>query len=139
MSVVTLSFDNGPEPDVTPGVLDVLQRRNIRASFFVVGSKLCVPGRRVIAERAAAERHWIGNHTFSHSTPFGQCEDANAPEEEIGRTQVLIGNLASPQRWFRPFGRGGELGAHLLSPAARRWRTSTASSARSWTKEAVSG
>ena len=123
MSVVTLSFDNGPEPDVTPGVLDVLQRRNIRASFFVVGSKLCVPGRRVIAERAAAEGHWIGNHTFSRSTPLGQCEDPNAPEEEIGRTQVLIGNLASPQRWFRPFWRGGELGAHLLSPAALDYLT----------------
>src|SRR6266536_3019669 len=102
MSVVTLSFDNGPEPDVTPGVLGVLHRRNIRASFFVVGSKLCVPGRRVIAERAAAEGHWIGNHTFSHSTPLGQCEDPNAPEEEIGRTQALIGDLASPQRLVSP-------------------------------------
>jgi peptidoglycan-N-acetylglucosamine deacetylase len=90
----------------------------IRASFFVVGSKLCMPGRRVIAERAAAEGHWIGNHTFSHSTPLGQSEDPNAPEEEIGRTQELIGDLASPQRWFRPFGRGGELGVHLLSRAA---------------------
>jgi peptidoglycan/xylan/chitin deacetylase (PgdA/CDA1 family) len=118
MFVVTLSFDNGPEPDVTPGVLDVLRRRGIRASFFVVGSKLCMPSRRGIAERASAEGHWIGNHTFSHSVPLGLCEDPNAPEAEIGRTQELIGDLASPQCWFRPFGRGGELGTHLLSRAA---------------------
>ena len=34
---LTLSFDNGPEPEITPGVLNVLSRRGVRATFFVIG------------------------------------------------------------------------------------------------------
>jgi len=66
---LTLSFDNGPTPDITPLVLDVLARRGFKSTFFVIGEKL---GRhRALAERAHAEGHWIGNHTWSHSLPFG--------------------------------------------------------------------
>ena len=61
---LTLSFDNGPEPDVTPSVLDVLAARNIQTTFFVIGSKLQDPERRALSERAREEGHWIGNHTL---------------------------------------------------------------------------
>ena len=37
---LTLTFDNGPDPETTPLVLDVLERRSIRTTFFVVGRKL---------------------------------------------------------------------------------------------------
>lgn len=112
---VTLSFDNGPEPDVTPGVLDVLAQNDIRASFFVLGRKLAQPGRRELAARAVAEGHWIGNHTYTHETPLGLLTDADAAEREIGRTQALIGDLTHPDRFFRPFGGQGRIGPHLLS------------------------
>ncbi|MFC3125524.1 polysaccharide deacetylase family protein [Pseudoroseomonas globiformis] len=59
--IVTLSFDNGPEPEVTPAVLDVLRARDVPATFFLLGQKLAA--HRAIAERAKAEGHWIGNHT----------------------------------------------------------------------------
>lgn len=118
MARITLSFDNGPSEETTPHVLDVLARRAIRASFFVVGEKLADPRARRQAERAKAEGHWIGNHTWSHSTPLGELADPDVPEREIGRTQALLGDLASPERWFRPFGGGGRLGPHLLSRAA---------------------
>ena len=52
---VTLTFDNGPEPAVTPRVLDVLGLVDIKATFFVLGSKLADPERRAIAKRAHAE------------------------------------------------------------------------------------
>jgi hypothetical protein len=68
---VTLSFDNGPEPEATPRVLDVLARRGIPASFFVIGAKLADPARRSLCERAQAEGHWIGNHTTTHAGPLG--------------------------------------------------------------------
>ncbi|MAN79558.1 MAG: polysaccharide deacetylase [Rhodospirillaceae bacterium] len=115
MRDVTLTFDNGPEPDVTPGVLDVLARAGVPASFFVLGHKIADPARRKLAERAAAEGHWIANHTYSHDTPLGNLPGADVPETEIGRTQALIGDLAHPDRFFRPFGGGGALGPHLLS------------------------
>ena len=116
---VTLTFDNGPEPDATPGVLDVLRRRGLRATFFVVGSKLADPARRALAERAHAEGHWIGNHGFTHSGPLGARHDPGHAEAEIGRTQALIGNLSHPDRLFRPVGGGGRIGPHLLSREAR--------------------
>lgn len=116
---VTLSFDNGPEPEVTPVVLDVLAATRIRASFFVLGHKLAMPGRRALAERALVEGHWIGNHTYSHSTPLGLSTAPDSAEAEIGRTEALIGDLAHPDRLFRPFGGGGRLGPHLLSPSVR--------------------
>lgn len=115
MRDVTLTFDNGPEPDVTPGVLDVLARTEVLASFFVLGKKIADPARRKLAERAAAEGHWIANHTYSHETPLGNLPGRDVPEAEIGRTQALIGDFAHPDRLFRPFGGGGALGPHLLS------------------------
>ena len=63
MARVTLSFDNGPHPELTPRILDVLARRRVPASFFVLGSAMAVPEKRLAAERAHAEGHWIGNHT----------------------------------------------------------------------------
>ena len=111
---LTLSFDNGPEPETTPQVLDVLGRRGIKTTFFVIGGKLADPARRALAARAHAEGHWIGNHTYTHTVPLGLQPDPDAAEHEITRTQALIGDLAHPQRWFRPFGGGGNLDDRLL-------------------------
>jgi peptidoglycan/xylan/chitin deacetylase (PgdA/CDA1 family) len=112
---VTLSFDNGPEPDATPRVLETLARSGIRATFFVLGAKLADPARRALAARAHAEGHWIGNHTKTHAVPLGLIADASVISQEILETQALIGDLAHPDRLFRPFGGGGALGPHLLN------------------------
>jgi peptidoglycan-N-acetylglucosamine deacetylase len=112
---VTLTFDNGPWPGVTEPVLDTLAEHGLHATFFVVGRELKRDGRRALAERAVADGHWIGNHTMTHSVPLGDGAD---PFLEIDATQELIGDLAHPARWFRPFGRGGVLDERLLSAAA---------------------
>ena len=114
---LTLTFDNGPEPGVTPQVLDILGERGINTTFFVIGEKLGDRERRRLAVRAHGEGHWIGNHTFTHSVPLGQQKDADAAEREIGRTQAAIGELAHEKRWFRPFGGGGNLDDRLLKPS----------------------
>ena len=114
---VTLSFDNGPEPGVTGAVLDVLAARGAAATFFVIGRKLAAPGARALAERARAEGHRVGNHTYSHSVPLGHA-GPGAADREITATQALLGDLA-PERLFRPYGDQGRLGPHLLSREAR--------------------
>lgn len=119
MPQVTLSFDNGPDLDVTPRVLDVLAKHDLRSCFFVIGHKLADPAARKIAERAHAEGHWIGNHTWTHETPLGRLDDPAVPDREIGATQREIGDLAHPDRWFRPFGGGGKIGPWLMSAGAR--------------------
>jgi peptidoglycan/xylan/chitin deacetylase (PgdA/CDA1 family) len=118
MRDLTLTFDNGPEPGVTDAVLDTLARHDVRTTFFVLGHKLTASGGRELAERAHAEGHWIGNHTWSHSTPLGHVADPQIIEREIDDTQAAIGELAHPQRYFRPFGGGGNLDERLLNRAA---------------------
>lgn len=111
---LTLSFDNGPTPDVTPCVLDVLARRGVRSTFFVIGEKLARADNRALTERAHAEGHWIGNHTWSHSLPFGLMA-ADAAKSEFDRAQAAIGALGHAHRLFRPYGQGGNLDNRLLS------------------------
>ncbi len=120
MFKLTLTFDNGPDPATTPAVLDLLARENIRSTFFVLGDKISEPKCRRIAERAVVEGHWIGNHSMHHKVPLGEALDpAAAAFEEIDGTQALLGDLIRPDRLFRPFGRGGAIGPHLLSRPAR--------------------
>src|ERR1044072_584835 len=113
---LTLSFDNGPTPEITPFVLDVLARRNVKSTFFVIGEKLARPGGRARPERAHDEGHWIGNHTWSHPLPFGLMKP-DAAKAEFERTQDALGPLAHPHRLFRPYGQGGNLDRRLLSRA----------------------
>jgi peptidoglycan-N-acetylglucosamine deacetylase len=119
MTVITLTFDNGPEPEVTPQVLDTLRRHEVRSTFFLVGEKL--QQRRDLAQRAHADGHWIGNHTFTHRVPLGLITEPGAAAAEIERTQGLIGDLAHPRRLFRPFGGAGRLGPQLLNREALKY------------------
>lgn len=112
---LTLTFDNGPDPEVTPQVLDILARRGIKTTFFVIGNKLRDPACRKLAERAKEEGHWIGNHSMTHLAPsLGERTDRDTAEREIGDTQKLIGALSHPGKLFRPFGGGGNLDKRLL-------------------------
>lgn len=120
MKRVTLTFDNGPTPGITGPILDILGARRIGATFFVVGEKLAAPGGRELAARARLEGHWIGNHSMTHTAPLGEKTDAEYAQREIVGTQNLIGDLAHPDKLFRPMGGGGAIGPHLLSRAALR-------------------
>ncbi len=116
---LTLTFDNGPFAEVTPQVLRVLEAKEVSATFFMLGERLALPDGRPLAESVSAAGHWIGNHTWSHSTPFGRQPSDEVVEHEIRGTQALIDGLATNRRMFRPKGDGGLLGDHLLSPKAR--------------------
>lgn len=114
---VTLTFDNGPYPDVTPGVLDVLRAHGIAATFFVIGRLL--KEHTDLARRALAEGHRLGNHTWSHEVALGTLHDPERTRQEVLAPHDLLTPLTD-ERLFRPLGgrgsSGGSLGAHLLSP-----------------------
>jgi peptidoglycan/xylan/chitin deacetylase (PgdA/CDA1 family) len=112
---VTLTFDNGPEPQVTPAVLDCLARHNVKTTFFVLGRKAITPEGSALVRRASAEGHWIGNHTFNHSTPLGRL-DGDAALAEFEKAEQTLHSLGQTQNLFRPPG-SGVLGKHLLHPA----------------------
>ena len=103
---------------MTPAVLDVLARHGVASTFFVIGRKLLDPAARACAERAHAEGHWIGNHTWTHSRPLGEQPGAEAAALEIGRTETEIGALSHAPPLFRPTGGGGHLDRRLLSREA---------------------
>ena len=90
--VVYLTFDDGPHPEYTPQVLDVLARHGARATFFVVGQ--LAQAYPDIIERIAAEGHTIANHTWNHEDLAGLSRPAF--DETIGRTQAILGDLATP-------------------------------------------
>lgn len=113
---VTLTFDNGPEPRVTPFVLDCLARHKIKTTFFVMGRKAVTPEGETILRRSSGEGHWIGNHTFSHTSPLGKLEPS-AALREFERTEEALTWVQQPHRLFRPPGGAGKLGKHLLQPA----------------------
>jgi peptidoglycan/xylan/chitin deacetylase (PgdA/CDA1 family) len=114
---VTLTFDNGPTPGVTAGVLDVLRERAVLATFFVVGERLRSADGRAIAAAATDDGHWLGNHTLTHSVELGRVSDQAVARREIDEAQDALGELASPDKLFRPWGRG-QLGPTLLSEPA---------------------
>lgn len=116
--LVSLTFDNGPFVGVTDRVLDELERRNILATFFVVGRSLARPGARALCERAVAAGHLVGNHSATHSIALGELSDPRAVDAEIDDCESLLDGLRGTPPLFRPFGNGGALDHRLLSSHA---------------------
>lgn len=61
---IALTFDDGPHPDYTPALLDILKRYNAKATFFVVGEMAEKHPELIRAETSAG--HSVGNHTYDH-------------------------------------------------------------------------
>jgi peptidoglycan-N-acetylglucosamine deacetylase len=96
---VSLTFDDGPDPEWTPRVLDVLAREGVRATFFLIGQR----ARRAPeqARRIADSGHDLGNHTWSHPSLW-RCGPGHT-EREIADGHVAIADAAgAPPRFFRP-------------------------------------
>ena len=90
---VYLTFDDGPIPEVTPWVLDVLARHGARGTFFCVGENVArYPS---LFARLAAEGHAVGNHTFNHLS--GWSSDVEEYVDNVSKCDRLV---ASPL--FRP-------------------------------------
>ena len=83
---VALTFDDGPASPFTEQVLDILQSRNVKATFFVCGQN--VERYPEVLKRIHAEGHLVGNHTYSHKFPYFRRRAFFA--EEIDRTQEAI-------------------------------------------------
>jgi peptidoglycan/xylan/chitin deacetylase (PgdA/CDA1 family) len=84
---VALTFDDGPDPASTPALLDLLQRENIKATFFCIGRN--VAAHPQLAGRIVREGHLIANHTYSHPWWIGFMMGPGL-EREMVRTQQAI-------------------------------------------------
>lgn len=97
--IIALTFDDGPDEDYTPQILDILKKYNVKATFFVVGQK--VGWNPEIVKREFEEGHEIGNHTFSH---INVCHRSyNEIYTEINNTQDAIKKVIGKEpEIFRP-------------------------------------
>ncbi len=92
-AVLYLTFDDGPVPEVTPWILDLLKAHHAKATFFCVGAN--VVRHPALVERILDEGHALGNHTFHHLS--GWASDNDAYFQDVRRCARLIGS-----KLFRP-------------------------------------
>ena len=83
---VALTFDDGPDPDWTPPILDVLERMKVPATFFVIGENALEHPN--IMNRITRDGDEIGNHTYTH--PNLALDSATGTELELNATQRLL-------------------------------------------------
>lgn len=99
MKVVYITFDDGPVPEVTPQVLDILARYKVKATFFMVGEN--VDKHPDLYRRVLAEGHSVGNHTYHHvkgmrmrlSTYLNEvrlCEEAFTRQQDVSGSTLLF-------------------------------------------------
>ena len=94
---VYLTFDDGPEIETTPWVLDLLKRENIKATFFCIGQN--IEKHPSLFKEILNNGHRIGNHTYKHEK--GTKTRKTAYLDSIGKTETLhSSNLFRP-----PYGR----------------------------------
>ncbi len=96
---IALTFDDGPDPEWTPKILDILKEKKVPATFFIIGSNAeAYPG---LVQRELAEGHEVGSHTFTH--PNLSVTPDEAVTLELNATQRLFEALTGRSlRLFRP-------------------------------------
>ncbi|WP_096154500.1 MULTISPECIES: polysaccharide deacetylase family protein [Bacillus] len=100
---LSLTFDDGPDPRFTPLVLDVLKEYDVKATFFLMGSR--ADAYPELTKRIIEEGHIIGNHSYWHPN-FVKQEDIATLEREINQTEEKLSEIIGYRtRLFRaPYG-----------------------------------
>ena len=89
-----LTFDDGPHPDYTPQVLDILKEKNVKAVFFVIGEK--AEQYPEIVKRIINEGHLIGNHSYSHNK-FMAMFPTTTLIEDLEKCQLILHNITGEE------------------------------------------
>ncbi len=97
---VALTFDDGPDAQVTPMILDVLKETHVEAAFFVIGSK--AEKHAEILERMDNEGHIIGCHTYSHHFFFDLFSSSRMRHEMKQTDNIVYARTGKKPGFFRP-------------------------------------
>lgn len=97
--LVWLTIDDGPSDD-TPALLDLLDRYDAKACFFLVGERAAA--RPALVREIVRRGHEIGNHSHSHPEKWFWALPPRAMRAQVAQAQQVLGELAGqPPRWFR--------------------------------------
>jgi len=121
---ILFTFDDGPNPTLTPKVLDLLKQHQIKAVFFMVGEMVASENKKVpgIVQRIVREGHVIANHTMTHADLCRVKEPKAIAEIDDGKAAIeRVSGM--PLVWFRaPFGvRCDRLEAELAERATKHF------------------
>lgn len=127
---IALTFDDGPDPIVTPAILDLLDRYGARASFFCVGAR-AVDHPDLVRE-IVRRGHTVENHSYRHSNYFA-CYGIGTLYRDLTEAQRVLTEISGrPPQYFRaPMG----LRSPLLDPVLVR----TGLQLASWTRRGYDG
>jgi len=96
--IIYLTFDDGPSPDITPWVLEELNKVKAKATFFCLGKN--IKKYPDIFKQIIQNNHGVGNHTYFHLD--GWRTKTNMYIEEVEQTENLIEQFTRSQKIFRP-------------------------------------
>jgi len=96
---IALTFDDGPDPEATPRVLDILAAQRVTASFFLVGER--ATRHPALARRIAEAGHDLGNHSWSHRSLWLTGPRRTVDEVRRGHAAIAQATGEEP-RFFRP-------------------------------------
>jgi len=96
---IAMTFDDGPHPQNTPRLLDMLRERNIKATFYVVGRSVNMYPE--ITRRIVAEGHEIGNHTWTHRN-LTRLSNASVRDEMERTRDIIVATCGVKPRTMRP-------------------------------------
>lgn len=96
---IAITFDDGPHPQLTPKLLDLLKDRGIKATFYVVGKN--VEAYPEIAKRIVDEGHEIGNHTWNHPS-LPKIGAARVKSEMDRTTDIIVKTTGVTPATMRP-------------------------------------
>jgi len=109
--ILYLTFDDGPVPEVTPQVLELLKRYNAKATFFCVGDN--VEKHNDIYNNILSNGHSVGNHTFSHIKGWN-CSNRKYFKDVKKASKIISSCLFRP-----PYARISPRQAHFLKQQYR--------------------
>lgn len=116
---IALTFDDGPSPEITPQVLDILAKHQARATFYVVGSR--VAGHEAMLRRIHHDGHEIGNHSWNH--PDLSKLSPEEVQSQLAMTQRAIADagVPAPKTLRPPYGAVNEMVAAHNHLSVIRW------------------
>lgn len=99
-NVLYLTFDDGPQPEITPFVLDELKKWNAKATFFCIGKN--IDANPELFRRIEQEGHTVGNHTFDHLNGWNADNDKYFDNIEQCNTALIQNSKLKTHSLFRP-------------------------------------
>ena len=117
--MVSLTFDDGPNPKTTPLILDILKKYNAKATFFILGQNIA--GNEDIIRRMVAEGHEVANHSWSH--PNFTKLSPDQIKQEVEQTQAALEQITGqrPLMVRPPYGAVNQTVMNAMNLPAIYW------------------